>query len=283
MKLASFALALTVAGAFSSPIAAKAETIQDYTPMANVMAIYNVLNSVTTVSLGGKRHDETKRLQEKVECRNMVQVKKKLGTDANGYVRVYKTETPYEECLRYALSTTWQYPQALIVPEKGDATFKWDSASVNISNAAAQACGTTNDRILELVSAQGRSLNDGTEEKTIVRILTKGAYSLPTGEKAIAMEYTLDNFSWRKASTQSSGGWGETPLVRWLTGKGGGGSILASGPQGNIHSREYAQWFAVNQPKQTLCKFLIVDLSQAPRYQDKYAHKSEPSWQWIGR
>jgi hypothetical protein len=292
------ATAVTLTALLTFTNGANASSFSNYSRTNTSTSIYSTLNSAESVSTESTRAPKETVLERETVCQDWVNRKNYLAVDLYGYLRLLTKETPFTSCTDFEKATRTDYPQALFIANS-DTERIW-SNQIPLLSRVAQACGTSEDNITSL-SYQGIDLINGRPaetvqlspaelygsnyrrdtEKGVLRMTSRGVYTLPTGEKAIASEYSFDIFQWNTMMPKgSSGGWGDTPLFRLFTGKKKQGA--SSAPPRSPHTREYAEWFANNKPTRTACKFLLVDLTNAPRYQDEQSVTSNAEWRTAG-
>jgi len=290
-------IAASLATALALPPSTFASSFPNYSTTSTGVAVYTTLNSVERVSTAARRDPKETVLAKETVCEDWVNRKNYLAVDLYGYLRLLTKETPFTKCTEFKNRTRTDYPQALFVTNTG-AERIWDN-HIPLMNRVARACGTSEEVVMKW-SYQGVDLINGKPAETarsqlsaadwygnnyrrdtakgVLRVTSKGSYTLPTGERAQALEYSFDIFQWNTMMPKgSSGGWGNTPLFRLFSGKKAE-TASSSRPTGSVHSREYAAWFAQNKPTRTACKFLVVDLTDAPRYQEQQSVTSKPEW-----
>jgi hypothetical protein len=291
-------VAATLATLLAAPTGALASSFPNYSTNSTGVAVYTTLNSVQSVSVAKKRFPTENILGREKVCQDWVNRKNYLAVDLYGYLRLLTKETPFTKCEHFENVSKTDYPQALFVTNSSTERL-WDN-DIRLMDRVAQACGTSPEVITQW-AYQGLDLINGKPAETVklspadmyganyrrdrakgvLRVISKGSYSLPTGEQAQALEYSFDIFQWNTMMPKGGGGWGNTPLVRLFSGKKAETASSAP-PVGNPHSREYAAWFANTQPTRTACKFLLVDLSTAPRYQEQQSVTGKPQWRMSG-
>lgn len=290
-------LATTLVLSLAAPLAANASTFANYSTNSTGVAVYPTLNSVERVSTAARRDPKKTVLETQTVCEDWIQRKNFLLVDLYGYLRVVTEKTPIRKCEDFERVTRTDYPQALFVTSAGPERYWFNH--IPLLERIANACGTSQE-VIQKWSYQGVDLINGKPAETVqlspadrygnnyrrdtakgvLRVTSKGSYSLPTGEKAQALEYSFDIFQWNSMMPKgSSAGWGNTPLLRLFSGKKA--ETAASAPPRSPHSREYAAWFAQNKPARTACKFLLVDLSNAPRYQEQQSVTDAPRWHRV--
>ena len=247
------------------------------------------------VSTAERRDPKKTVLATETVCEDWIRRRNYLAVDLFGYIRLVTEEKPITKCEDFEQITRTDYPQALFVTNRGPERFWYNH--IPLMDSVANACGTSQEMIkkwsyqgIDLIngkpaetawnqlSAADRYGNRYTGEriKGILKVSSMGTYGLPTGEQARTDEYSFDMYQWITMKPKGGGGWGQTPLFRLFSGKGA--QTATSAPPMNPHDPEYAAWFAKNKPTRTECKFLIVDLSNAPRYQEQQSVTSSPSW-----
>ncbi len=289
-------VAATLAISLAAPLGALASSFPNYTTNSTGVAVYPTLNSVERVSTTARRDPKKTVLETQTVCEDWIRRKNFLLIDLYGYLRVVTEKTPIRKCEDFERITRTDYPQALFVTNTGPERYWFNH--IPLMDRIANACGTSQE-VIQKWSYQGIDLINGKPAETVrlspadsygnnyrrdrvkgvLRVTSKGAYSLPTGEQAQALEYSFDIYQWNTMKPKGGGGWGDTPLFRLFSGKKA--ETATSAPPRSPHSREYAAWFAQNKPTRTACKFLLVDLSNAPRYQEQQSVTSAPSWHRV--
>lgn len=277
---------------------ATAKEFTSYTRTGGVAGWYPRLNSVQSVETSSPRQAKQNTLDRRRTCQNLISVKKIPFVDAKGYVRIATERTPFTSCQDEQLTSETTYPQLEFVSTSGNGWLVW-SNGVKLMYTMETACNL-NKNLLNKMTYQGLDLINGKvdgqlsqaelysgnykRETVIAKLMinSSGTYKLSSGEDAAAKEYVLGVWRYTTQQAKQAQGWGNTPLLKWLGGnksnQASSGESYQNSPGYNPNSREYASWFSSRPPQQIACKFLLVDLSTAPKYQQNQSKTTEPSW-----